>query len=104
MSRCARLQPNTKLPYTPIFCLLPHSGPPLNRCCRSRPAALVSAAGRPPVTAKCFFAIYYILVTGMQWKALPRCLGATSTVHDRFQQWAQAGVFKRLWTSGLVQL
>ncbi|WP_442905589.1 IS5 family transposase [Hymenobacter sp. PAMC 26628] len=61
--------------------------------------------GRPSAcNRQMFFAIYYILGTGMQWKALPRCLGAASTVHDWFQQWTQAGVFKQPWTSGLVQL
>jgi len=29
----------------------------------------------------------YILRTGIQWNALPRELGASSTVHDRFQEW-----------------
>src|SRR6266480_1355491 len=37
-------------------------------------------------------AIFYVLRTGCQWKALPRSLGAGSTVHDRFQEWQQAGV------------
>ncbi|AMJ67464.1 hypothetical protein AXW84_20070 [Hymenobacter sp. PAMC 26628] len=65
----------------------------------------VSKRGRPRVcNRQMFFAMYYILVTGMQWKALPRCLGAASTVHERFQEWGRAGVFKQLWTSGLVQL
>lgn len=50
-----------------------------------------------------FFAIFYLLRTGCQWKALPRTLGASSTVHDRFQQWRQAGVFERLWVSALIQ-
>ncbi len=50
-----------------------------------------------------FFAIYYLLRTGCQWKALPRSLGAPSTVHDRFQEWVAAGVFKRLWESGLLE-
>jgi putative transposase len=31
-------------------------------------------------------AIFYILRTGCQWKELPRDLGASSTVHDRFQK------------------
>jgi putative transposase len=31
-------------------------------------------------------AIFYILRTCCQWKALPRNLGASSTVHDRFQK------------------
>lgn len=48
-------------------------------------------------------AIYYVLRTGCQWKALPRSLGAASTVHDRFQEWRQAGVFKRLWQAGLLE-
>ncbi|MEL7306232.1 MAG: IS5 family transposase [Myxococcota bacterium] len=50
-----------------------------------------------------FAAIYYVLRTGIQWKALPRALGAASTVHDRFQEWTRAGVFERLWASGLVE-
>lgn len=50
-----------------------------------------------------FFAMFYVLRTGIQWKALPRCLGAASTVHDRFQQWSKAGVFHQLWTLGLLQ-
>jgi len=48
-------------------------------------------------------AIYYVLRTGCQWKALPRHWGAASTVHDRFQEWRQAGVFHRLWQAGLLE-
>jgi len=48
-------------------------------------------------------AIFYILRTGCQWKALPRSLGAGSTVHDRFQEWRDAGVFQRLWKQGLTE-
>lgn len=60
--------------------------------------------GRPPMPDRdAFFAIFYILRTGIQWKALPRSLGAASTVHDRFQAWRRAGVFERLWASGLVE-
>ncbi len=60
--------------------------------------------GRPRMPDRqAFFAIFYLMRTGMQWKALPRCLGAASTVHDRFQQWRAAGVFERLWTSGLLE-
>lgn len=61
--------------------------------------------GRKPKPDKqMFYAIYYVLRTGIQWKALPRCLGAASTVHDRFQQWVKAGVFYRLWHHGLLEL
>lgn len=64
-----------------------------------------SAAGRKPkADYKMFCAMYYVLRTGIQWKALPRALGAASTVHDRFQYWCEAGVFYRLWQLGLMQL
>jgi putative transposase len=46
-------------------------------------------------------AIFYVLRTGCQWNALPRSLGASSTVHDRFQEWRKADVFRRMWIDGL---
>ena len=58
--------------------------------------------GRPRMDdRKAMGAIFYILRTGCQWNALPRSLGASSTVHDRFQEWRKAGVFKRMWIDGL---
>jgi len=48
-------------------------------------------------------AIFYVLRTGCQWKALPRSMGAASTVHDRFQEWGAAGVFARMWEAGLLE-
>jgi len=42
---------------------------------------------------KAFEAIVYVLRTGIQWNALPRELGASSTIPDRFQHWEQAGLF-----------
>jgi transposase len=60
--------------------------------------------GRPRMpNRKAMDAIFYVLRTGCQWKALPRSLGAPSTVHDRFQEWRKAGVFHRLWQSGLLE-
>jgi putative transposase len=41
--------------------------------------------------------ILYVLRTGCQWKAVPRCFGSGSTVHARFQQWCRLGVFEQLW-------
>lgn len=42
--------------------------------------------GRPRMDdRKAMSAIFYVLRTGCQWKDLPRSLGASSTVHDRFQ-------------------
>ena len=58
--------------------------------------------GRPRMDdRKAMTAIFYITRTGCQWKALPRSLGASSTVHDRFQEWRKAGIFKRMWIDGL---
>jgi putative transposase len=37
------------------------------------------------------------------WNALPRELGASSTIHDRFQEWEQAGFFKAFWQAGLSE-
>lgn len=47
-------------------------------------------------------AIFFVLRTGCQWKALDAtglCKG--STAHSRFQEWVQAGVFARLWEVAL---
>jgi len=52
--------------------------------------------GRPPCLA-------IFPCTGCPWKALPRSLGAASTVHDRFQEWRRAGVFERMWQAGLLE-
>ena len=46
--------------------------------------------------------IFYVLRTSYQWKALPRCYGAPSTVHDRFQEWRKDGLFERMWQAGLL--
>jgi putative transposase len=60
--------------------------------------------GRPRAPARhCMDGVYYVLRTGCQWKALPRCFGPSSTVHDRFQEWRQAGVFQKLWETGLLE-
>jgi putative transposase len=50
-----------------------------------------------------FSAIIYVLRTGIQWNALPRELGASSTVYDRFRWWESQGFFQRLWQAGLAE-
>jgi len=61
-------------------------------------------SGRPRMDDRLAMnAIFYVLRTGCQWKALPRGFGASSTVHDRFQEWGRAGVFQRLWKKGLKE-
>lgn len=69
--------------------------------CRS---IVKKVSGRPRMDDyKAMTAIFYILRTGCQWKALPRSLGAASTVHDRFQEWVKAGVFEDLWQDGVLE-
>jgi putative transposase len=53
---------------------------------------------------KCADAVFYVLRTGCQWRALDATeLCPHSTAHDRFQQWVQAGVFRKLWQAGVEQ-
>ena len=60
--------------------------------------------GRPRVPDRvCANAIFYVLRTGCQWKALDAtqfCPG--STAHDRFQEWVATGVFFEMWKAGLL--
>lgn len=60
--------------------------------------------GRPRTPDRvCMDAIFFVLRTGCQWKALDAtkfCPG--STAHDRFQEWVEAGVFLEIWKLGLL--
>ncbi len=59
--------------------------------------------GRPRMDDRqAMTAILSVLRAGCQWQALPRRLGAASTVYDRFQEWREAQVFERLWHAGLL--
>ena len=59
--------------------------------------------GRPRVPdRKCADAIFYVLRTGCQWKALDHTdLTPGSTAHDRFQEWEEASVFLKFWQVGV---
>ena len=47
-------------------------------------------------------AIFFVLRTGCQWKALDVTgLVKGSTAHSRYQEWVKAGVFARLWDEAL---
>ena len=60
--------------------------------------------GRPRMDdRRAMEAILYVFRTGCKWKALPRSLGAPSTIHDRFQEWRRAGLFERMWKAGLLE-
>ncbi len=59
--------------------------------------------GRPRVPDRpCADAIFYVLRTGCQWKALDQtdlCPG--STLQNRYQEWVCGGVFLKLWQAGV---
>lgn len=61
-------------------------------------------SGRPRMDdRRAMNGILYVARTGCQWNAMPRSIGASSTIHDRFQEWAKDGVFERLWKKGLLK-
>src|SRR5436305_6494444 len=63
-----------------------------------------SEGGRPAEEDRQMLsAILYVLRTGIQWDALPRELGASTTVYDRFRLWEEQGVFERIWQAGLQE-
>jgi putative transposase len=60
--------------------------------------------GRPPQSDRAMLgAILFVLRTGIQWNALPREVGASTTVYDRFRLWMEAGLFQQLWAAGLAE-
>ena len=67
------------------------------------PAPSHERGGRTRIDDKTILrAIFYILRTGIQWRALPFSFGvAATTVHARFQEWRAAGFFERLHAAAL---
>ena len=61
--------------------------------------------GRPRADdRRCLNGILFVLRTGCQWNALNATgICPSSTAHDRFQEWVEAGVFRRLWEAGLLE-
>jgi len=45
--------------------------------------------------------IFYVLRTGIQWKATPREYGSSSSLHRYFQALVTAGFFETIWAKGL---
>jgi transposase len=78
--------------------LLPRKERNLNKQYQRKPGG-----GRPPLNPrKTLEAIFYVLRTGIPWKALPRDFGASSAVHRYFRFWYEEGFFKALWSAGLA--
>ena len=68
------------------------------------PAPSHAKGGRPRMDDRqAFAAIIYVLRTGIQWNALPRALGASTTVYDRFRLWEADRLFARMWAAELAE-
>jgi transposase len=66
------------------------------------PEKPLGTRGRPVVPFRQVLdGILHVLRTGCQWKAVPREFGSGSTIHARFQEWTQQGVWTRLWAGQL---
>jgi transposase len=49
-------------------------------------------------------AIFFVLRTGLQWKALDAtALCSGSVAHRAFQQWAAMGIFRQMWALALAE-
>jgi len=57
-----------------------------------------SKGGRPSLDDRRVLAgVIYRLRTGISWHDLPPMYGAKSSVHKRFQEWVDAGVFDKIY-------
>jgi putative transposase len=61
--------------------------------------------GRPPFgnLRRIADGIFYKMRTGCQWNAIPRSFAPSSTIHDYFQRWIEAGVFEKIWEQALTE-
>jgi len=56
---------------------------------------------KPPDMRKILEGIFYVLRTGIQWKAAPREFVSSSNLHRYFQIFVSAGFFEIIWAKGL---
>lgn len=47
--------------------------------------------------------MYYLLKTGCQWEALPKCFGPAKTIYHRFKEFIKLGAFQKIWKSVLMR-
>jgi putative transposase len=62
--------------------------------------------GRPSADPRKILAsIFYVLRSGLQWKALPSCreFVSGSRAHEYFQLWTRLGIFDSAWEDALEQ-
>jgi len=69
------------------------------------PPELPELNGDPPQMndREAMEAILYVLHTGCKWEEIPQSLGVPNIIHARYEEWRQAGVFQRMWRTGLLK-
>src|SRR5215211_6940815 len=78
----------------------------LKKCLPKHTTKSTRRGGRPRASDRAVIdAIWYVLWTGCQWKALHRdWFGVcASVVHERFQRWRGAGIFEKLRRRKMVE-
>src|SRR5262245_455205 len=59
--------------------------------------AKTSKIGRPQKDPRMTLSgIFYIMITGIQWRYLPDYYGKFTTIHGRFRIWIKTGVFNQI--------
>ena len=67
------------------------------------PEVTESRDGRPRLdNRKAMEAILWVFRAGRKWKELPVVLGSPGSVRCRLKKWQRAGLFQRMWQSGLL--
>jgi transposase len=75
---------------------------PTRQRCDKKEYKRKPGGGRKPIEPrKALEAIFYVLRTGTQWKALPKEFGASSAIHRYFIFWCEQGFFQAIWLAGL---
>lgn len=63
---------------------------------------LGSQGGRPVADFRFILTgIFYVLITGCQWRRVPREFGAPSTIYRYYRAWVKAGIFDKIWSASL---
>ncbi len=58
--------------------------------------------GRPGTAPEAILqGVHYVLRTGCQWNALPKCFGPSSTIHENFQKLVRINFFQNAWHHAL---
>jgi len=56
-----------------------------------------SKVGRPQKDPRLVLsAIFYVMITGVQWHKLPDYYGRPTTIHGRFRAWIKSGIFEAI--------